>query len=105
MLIACLPFLQQHITQLLSDRLNTSLQVDQLHAEWHGGLPTLTVRGLKLQGRDAEKPGFMIDRMDLELNLRTSLLQRTPVFNRFKRRWCVSGSHPDRNGALEAFRY
>ncbi len=79
--VASIPLLQQHITRFLSEQLNTSLQVDQLYASWQGGMPTLTVRGLKLQGNEASQPGFIIDRVDLELDFRSTLLYRTPVFN------------------------
>ncbi len=104
LLVAFLPLLQQHITQYLSEQLKTSLYVDKLSAEWAEGRPALSIRGLKLQGRDAEKPGFSVDRLDLSLDLRSSLLYRTPVFNHLEidgasleivdqgqQRWGISG--------------
>ena len=45
------------------------------------GIPTLSIRGLKLQGQEAIDPGFTIDLFDVELNLRDSLFRLVPVFN------------------------
>ena len=78
---SCLPWLQQHITAEFSERFNTELSVQSVDADWQGGVPKLSIKGLQLQGKEAQNPGFTIDRFDMELNLRNSLLTRMLVFN------------------------
>ena len=76
-----LPGLQEYITAEVSARLNTDLSVQSVEADWQRGIPKLSIRGLKLQGKEAVAPGFTIDHFDMELNLRSSLLRLKPVFN------------------------
>lgn len=80
-LIACLPIFQERIIHFLSDHLHASIKIKSLAVDWHEGLPTMTINGLELQGIDADIPVFMVDRVNLELDLCTSLWQLTPVFN------------------------
>lgn len=81
LVFSCLPWLQEHITAEVSERLNTDLSFQSVEAHWQGGIPKLSIRGLKLQGKEALDPGFTIDRFDMELNLRNSLLRRTLAFD------------------------
>lgn len=76
-----LPWLQEYVTAEVSERLNTNLTFQSVEADWQGGIPRLSIRGLKLQGKEAIEPGFTIDHFDMELNLRSSLLRFKPVFN------------------------
>ena len=78
---ACLPMLQKYITAEVSERLNTDLSFQEVQADWQYGVPKLSIQGLTLQGKTSDQPGFTIDRFDMELNLRDSLLHRTAVFN------------------------
>ncbi|MDP0588713.1 MAG: YhdP family protein [Candidatus Endonucleobacter bathymodioli] len=80
-LIFCLPIFQERIIHFLSVHLHASLQINSLTVEWNEGLPTMTIQGLKLQKRDSDTPVFMVDRVNLELDLRTSIWQLTPIFN------------------------
>ena len=76
-----LPLFHEHAVSYLNDQLNTSFTVDRLDAQWHGGKPSLSLRGLKLQGHDAGEAGLAIDRLDLEVNLQKSLLHLTPILS------------------------
>ncbi|MGI9274491.1 MAG: YhdP family phospholipid transporter, partial [Endozoicomonas sp.] len=76
-----LPLFHEHAVAYLNDQLNTAFTVDRLDAQWHGGKPSLSLRGLKLQGHDAGEAGFAIDRLDLEVNLQKSLLHLTPILS------------------------
>lgn len=78
---SCLPWFQKYITGVLSDQMNTDLKFEQVQADWQQGLPMLSLRGMTLQGKDANTPGFSVNRLDLELNLRESLLRRTVIFS------------------------
>lgn len=81
LIFLCLPWFQQYITAEVSERLNTDLSFQSVEAQWQGGMPRLSIRGLELQGKEAIKPGFTIDRFEMELNLRNTLLHRKLVFN------------------------
>ena len=81
LVFSCLPWLQGYITAEVSERLNTDLSFESVEADWQSGVPKLSIRGLQLQGKGAVDPGFTIDRFDMELNLRNSLLRRMPVFD------------------------
>ncbi|WP_257288698.1 YhdP family protein [Endozoicomonas sp. SESOKO2] len=78
--IGCLPFFQDHLVEYLNDTLDTSFAIDQLETNWAGGSPTVSIKGLSLQGNTSEAPGFAIERLDLELDLKASLMNRAPVF-------------------------
>ncbi len=79
--IASLPLIQQRLMLVLSERMQTDLQIEQLEARWQRGIPSLSLRGLTLKGQGADQAGFRINQFDMELNLRSSLLQFTPIFN------------------------
>ncbi|WP_422134778.1 YhdP family protein [Endozoicomonas sp. ALD040] len=79
--IGSLPLLQDYLVEYLNNTLDTSFAVDQLDANWAGGTPTLNIKGLTLQGNASEAPGFAIERLDLELDFKASLMNRAPVFS------------------------
>ncbi|WP_034832171.1 YhdP family protein [Endozoicomonas numazuensis] len=79
--IGSLPLFHDHLVEYLNDKLDTSFAVDQLDASWGGGRPTVNIEGLKLQGNTSEAPGFAIHRLDLELDMKASLLNWAPVFS------------------------
>ncbi len=79
--IGSLPLFHDHLVDYLNDKLDTAFAVDQLDANWSGGRPTLNIKGLTLQGNTSEAPGFAIHRLDLELDLKQSLMNWAPVFS------------------------
>ena len=81
LIFSCLPWLQEYVTAGVSERLNTDLSFQSVEADWQGGIPVLSIRGLELQGKDAAEPGFTINRFDMELNLRDTLRHRKLIFN------------------------
>ena len=81
LVFSSLPWVQQYVTGEVSERLNTDLSFQSVEAQWQGGIPRLSIRGLELQGKEAVNPGFVIDRFDMELNLRNTLRHRKLIFN------------------------
>ena len=80
LLFSSLPEIQSELTKIANTKLNANLQVQSMEARWNGGEPYFSLRGLELRGKNADVVGFRIDRLDVELNLRGSLLNWTPVF-------------------------
>ncbi len=81
LLFSSLPNLQPELSRLVEEHLNAELQLESVVAQWNGGEPLLSFRGLELQGEKAESAGFRVDRFDMELNLRETLWNRSLVFN------------------------
>ncbi|MGB1272476.1 MAG: hypothetical protein ACPG5T_10405, partial [Endozoicomonas sp.] len=86
LLFSTLPLLQPYVSRILSEKLQAQLQVDEIQSQWQGGEPSLSLKGLTLKGLSSEDnrvdiPGFRIDRLDMELDLRDSLFKWMPVFN------------------------
>lgn len=84
LMFSALPTIQPELSRFFSDRLNADLQVESMAAQWNGGEPWLSLRGLTLKGKEADVTGFRIERLDIELSLRESLLHWTPVFTSLK---------------------
>lgn len=74
-----LPLFHERIVIYLNDQLDTSFDVDVLTSRWEGITPFLTVRGLRLQGHEADRAAFRVGRLDLELNVTASILNLSPV--------------------------
>ncbi len=81
LLFSSLPALQPELSRLLSDRLHADLHIDSMLAQWNSGEPLLVLQNLSLKGKDASVAGFSIDQLHVALDLRSSLLNWTPVFN------------------------
>lgn len=76
-----LPIFQERVVAYLNDQLNTDFVIDVLEPEWDGINPSLTLRGLRLQGHEAGHPAFLVDRLDVELNTLASLTHLTPILD------------------------
>ena len=74
-----LPLFHERVVSYLNDQLDTDFVIDVLEPEWDGINPTLTIRGLRLQGREAGRPAFLVKRLDVELNTVATLLNSTPI--------------------------
>ncbi|MGI9282351.1 MAG: YhdP family protein [Endozoicomonas sp.] len=79
--IGSLSLFHDPLVEYLNDKLDTSFVVDQLDANWSGGRPTVNIKGLQLQGNTSEAPGFAIHRLNLEMDLKASLMNWAPVFS------------------------
>ncbi|AMO57453.1 hypothetical protein GZ77_15265 [Endozoicomonas montiporae] len=99
-----LPLFHERVVSYLNDQLDTDFVIDVLEPEWDGINPTLTLRGLSLQGHEAERPAFLVDRLDVELNTLSTLLSFTPIVDHLeanaisvvlegdaKKRWSLFG--------------
>lgn len=99
-----LPLFHERIVTYLNDQLDTDFTVDVLESSWEGITPSLTIRGLRLQGHEAERPAFLVEHLDLELNTVSSLLNFTPIISHLevngvdlvlesdaRQRWSLSG--------------
>ena len=74
-----LPLFHERVVSYLNDQLDTDFVIDVLEPEWDGINPTLTLRGLRLQGHEADRPAFLVERLDVELNTVASFLNFTPI--------------------------
>lgn len=73
--------LQSYLEQYLERQLATDITFSQLTAQWHEGQPSLSVRNMQLRSLAMDRPGLSLNRLDLSINLRASLMQGTLVFN------------------------
>ena len=80
LLFTGLPLAQKQITHYLSEQLNADLYAEYVVSDWRDGAPSLSIRGLTLQGKNATAPGFRVGQFDMELDLRASLFKWSPVF-------------------------
>ena len=80
LLFAVIPGLHQNLATSLSNRFDTEIQVDEVVSDWNFGSPKLTLRGLSLRRFSSDEPALSIEELDMEIDLRSSLLNRTPVF-------------------------
>ena len=74
-----LPLFHERVVSYLNDQLDTDFVIDVLEPEWDGINPTLTLRGLRLQGHEADRPAFLVERLNVELNTVASFLNFTPI--------------------------
>ena len=74
-----LPIFHERVVAYLNDQLDTDFVIDVLEPEWDGLNPSLTLRGLRLQGHEADRPAFKVDRLDVELNTLSTFLHFTPI--------------------------
>lgn len=74
-----LPLFHERVVSYLNDQLDTDFVIDVLEPEWDGINPTLTIRGLRLQGHEAGRPAFLVERLDVELNTVATFLNFTPI--------------------------
>ncbi|WP_330924478.1 YhdP family protein [Candidatus Sororendozoicomonas aggregata] len=81
LLLALLPLYKDSITQLLSEQLNSSVAIGYLDTQWQGGNPSLVVKNVSVTRENEARPGLLVKKVDLSVNLRDSLIKRALVFN------------------------
>lgn len=78
-----LPLAESYIATTLSSKLGAELRIGKIETTWAYGEPTLYIQDATLSTKDKQQPAFTLDRLDVALDLRQSILQRTLIFKHF----------------------
>ncbi|PJE79983.1 hypothetical protein CI610_01045 [invertebrate metagenome] len=76
-----LPSLQPHIIEYFNNKLNADLSIEQLESSWNQGRPLITLNHLRLQGSQSSQPAVTIQKLNVQFDLKASLLHQSLVFN------------------------